>query len=110
MTSPSSHCKASGRLVKTRRTPKGAGGPPGRRPLQQRQAASARRPECGRDAMEDAFLAALRENPADGLAWRAMADWLDEDGQADRAELLRASRRLLALPVMRRSKERAALE
>jgi uncharacterized protein (TIGR02996 family) len=59
---------------------------------------------------EAAFLSALHESPADEVTWSALADWLDDDGQADRAELLRAVRRLLALPVLRRSKERSALE
>jgi uncharacterized protein (TIGR02996 family) len=47
---------------------------------------------------EDAFLAALRDSPADDVAWLALADWLDEDGQGQRAELLRLSRRLRTGP------------
>jgi uncharacterized protein (TIGR02996 family) len=48
---------------------------------------------------EAAFHAALRENPSDELTWQALADWLEEDGQADRAELLRLTRRMLPTPV-----------
>jgi uncharacterized protein (TIGR02996 family) len=36
-----------------------------------------------------ALLQALCEAPTDGVAWRALADWLEESGQPDRAELLR---------------------
>src|SRR5262245_61412619 len=51
---------------------------------------------------EDAFLAALRDDPGDELTWQALADWLDENGQADRAELLRLTRRMLPTPVAQR--------
>jgi len=37
----------------------------------------------------DALLAAIREGPHDDLPRLALADWLDEDGQANRAELIR---------------------
>src|SRR5262245_20284550 len=47
---------------------------------------------------EDAFLSALRDNPADDVVWLALADWLDEDGQTDRAELLRLTRQLRSMP------------
>jgi uncharacterized protein (TIGR02996 family) len=60
--------------------------------------------------VEAAFLAALHAEPNDEATWLALADWLEEDGQADRAELVRLVRRLRALPVMRRTKGRAALE
>jgi uncharacterized protein (TIGR02996 family) len=43
---------------------------------------------------EDTFLSALRAAPTDELTWLALADWLDDDGQSDRAELLRGLRRL----------------
>jgi uncharacterized protein (TIGR02996 family) len=59
---------------------------------------------------EDAFLSALHESPSDEVTWLALADWLDEDGQPQRAELVRCVRRLRALPVMRQTKARAALE
>src|SRR4051794_18071476 len=59
---------------------------------------------------EEAFLSALRESPDDEVTWLALADWLDEHGQPQRAELVRAVRRLRALPVMKRTKARAALE
>jgi uncharacterized protein (TIGR02996 family) len=39
--------------------------------------------------MEEAFLQAILENPAADDDWCALADWLEEDGQADRAELVR---------------------
>src|SRR5262249_20417485 len=42
--------------------------------------------------------------------WSALADWLDDDGQTQRAELTRLVRRLRTLPVMKRTSQRAALE
>src|SRR4051794_33389399 len=59
---------------------------------------------------EDAYLSALRDDPSDEVAWLALADWLDEDGQPQRAELLRLVRQLRALPDWRRTKKRTALE
>jgi uncharacterized protein (TIGR02996 family) len=59
---------------------------------------------------EDAFLLALREDPNDEVTWLALADWLDEHGQADRAELLRLVRRLRTLPVLERSAQRDETE
>jgi uncharacterized protein (TIGR02996 family) len=59
---------------------------------------------------EDNFLAALHESPGDDVTWLALADWLEEDGQSERAELVRIVRRLRSLAVMKRSKERATLE
>jgi uncharacterized protein (TIGR02996 family) len=60
--------------------------------------------------VEAAFLAALHAEPNDEATWLALADWLDEHGQADRAELVRLVRRLRVLPVMEVSPERAVLE
>jgi uncharacterized protein (TIGR02996 family) len=60
--------------------------------------------------MEAAFLQALHADPTDETTWFALADWLEDDGQGERAELLRLVRRLRALPVMKRTKERARLE
>jgi uncharacterized protein (TIGR02996 family) len=60
--------------------------------------------------VEAAFLAALHAEPNDEATWLALADWLDEDGRADRAELVRLVRRLRVLPVMKRSRERAEME
>jgi uncharacterized protein (TIGR02996 family) len=60
--------------------------------------------------VEAAFLATLHAEPNDEATWLALADWLDEDGQADRAELVRLVRRLRTLPVMEVTPERAALE
>jgi uncharacterized protein (TIGR02996 family) len=60
--------------------------------------------------MEATFLQSLNASPNDELTWLALADWLDEDGQSGRAELVRLVRRLRAVPVMRRTKARAALE
>jgi uncharacterized protein (TIGR02996 family) len=51
---------------------------------------------------EDTFLSALRDNPTDEVTWLALADWLEDDGQADRAELLRLTRRLGSMPPRRR--------
>jgi uncharacterized protein (TIGR02996 family) len=60
--------------------------------------------------VEAAFLATLHAEPNDETTWLALADWLEEDGQADRAELVRLVRRLRTLPVMSRTRERARLE
>src|SRR5262245_15167019 len=43
---------------------------------------------------EATFLSALHENPSDEVTWLALADWLDDDGQAERAELVRLTRHL----------------
>jgi uncharacterized protein (TIGR02996 family) len=43
---------------------------------------------------EAAFLAAIRANPADDLPRLVYADWLDERGQGERAELIRTPGRL----------------
>jgi uncharacterized protein (TIGR02996 family) len=60
--------------------------------------------------VEAAFLAALHAEPNDEATWLALADWLEEDGQADRAELVRLVRHLRTLPVMEVTPERAGLE
>ena len=52
--------------------------------------------------MEEAFLAALHADPNDEPTWLALSDWLEETGQADRAELARLVRRLRTLPLHRR--------
>src|SRR5262249_30480858 len=51
---------------------------------------------------EETFHAALREHPGDELTWQALADWLEEGGQTERAELLRLTRRMLQTPVRKR--------
>jgi uncharacterized protein (TIGR02996 family) len=43
---------------------------------------------------EETFLSALHESPDDEVTWSALADWLEEDGQTERAELVRLVRRL----------------
>jgi uncharacterized protein (TIGR02996 family) len=43
---------------------------------------------------EDAFLAKIRENPADDTARLVYADWLDEHGQPEKAEFLRLEHQL----------------
>ena len=55
----------------------------------------------------DALLAALHADPADDVAWLALADWLDENGQNQRAELLRLHH---SLPHLRPGKNRRAVE
>src|SRR5262245_31134461 len=45
---------------------------------------------------EAALVAAISSQPGDAVAWHAWADWLEEQGQADRAELLRLRQGLLA--------------
>jgi uncharacterized protein (TIGR02996 family) len=59
---------------------------------------------------EQTFLSALHESPNDEVTWAALADWLEEDGQPQRAELVRIGRRLRSMPVMKRTKPRARLE
>jgi uncharacterized protein (TIGR02996 family) len=59
---------------------------------------------------EQTFLAALHAEPNDEATWLALADWLEDDGQPERAELVRLLRRLCTLPVMKRRRERARLE
>jgi uncharacterized protein (TIGR02996 family) len=54
---------------------------------------------------EQTFLAALHEAPDDEVTWLALADWLDESGQPQRAELVRLGRQVRA---MRASKVRKA--
>jgi uncharacterized protein (TIGR02996 family) len=39
--------------------------------------------------MEDAFLKALHDSPAEDSSWLVLADWLEEQGQGERAELAR---------------------
>ena len=46
-------------------------------------------------------------DPADDLGWLAVADWLEEHGEADRAELVRLTRLLrrdLTTPTGRRGR------
>ncbi|MGL4552365.1 MAG: SUMF1/EgtB/PvdO family nonheme iron enzyme [Gemmataceae bacterium] len=47
---------------------------------------------------EDDFLLAILADPAAEDTWLVLADWLEEDGQADRAELLRLQIQLRAEP------------
>src|SRR5262249_28598516 len=48
---------------------------------------------------EETFLDSLLDDPGDEVTWQALADWLEDDGQAERAELLRLTRRLRTLPL-----------
>src|SRR5258708_2602039 len=59
---------------------------------------------------EETFLSALHESPNDEVTWLALADWLEEDAQSQRAELVRLVRGSRTLPVLRRGKARVALE
>ena len=43
----------------------------------------------------DALLAGIVANPTDALRWLVMADWLEDHGQPERAELVRVHRELL---------------
>ena len=47
---------------------------------------------------ESGFLSEIRERPGDDAPRLVFADWLDDQGQADRAEFVRAQVRLAALP------------
>src|SRR4051794_5934732 len=59
---------------------------------------------------EETFLSALHEDANDEVTWLALADWLEEDGQTRRAELVRLVRQLRALPPVRRTARRQSLE
>jgi uncharacterized protein (TIGR02996 family) len=48
--------------------------------------------------VEAMLLGALHDDPADAMAWLALADWLEEQGQPQRAELLRLRQTLLRPP------------
>src|SRR5262245_16108928 len=48
--------------------------------------------------LEDAFLADIAEHPADDAPRLIYADWLEEQGRAERAELIRVQVRRAALP------------
>jgi uncharacterized protein (TIGR02996 family) len=49
---------------------------------------------------EAALLAAIHGNPADEAAWLALGDWLEEQTQAEQAELLRLTKQLLRAPIV----------
>jgi uncharacterized protein (TIGR02996 family) len=57
--------------------------------------------------MEEAFLRALHAEPGDEATWLALADWLEDDGQPQRAELVRLVRRLRSRAV---TDQRARME
>src|SRR5262249_38660483 len=59
---------------------------------------------------EDAFLSVLHDNPSDEVTWLALSDWLDEDGQAQRAELVRLVRQPRGPPLTEEKRKRATLE
>ncbi len=50
-------------------------------------------------AQETGFLAAILANPADDVPRLVYADWLDEQGQADRGEFIRLQIKLVGHPV-----------
>jgi uncharacterized protein (TIGR02996 family) len=52
---------------------------------------------------EETFRGALRDDPADEVTWLALADFLDDDGQGQRAELLRLTRQLRSMPPRKRA-------
>ncbi|MBY0230051.1 MAG: SUMF1/EgtB/PvdO family nonheme iron enzyme [Gemmataceae bacterium] len=49
-------------------------------------------------AEEAGLLRAWADEPGSDVHWRILADWLEEDGQGERAELLRLHRSVLAAP------------
>ena len=59
---------------------------------------------------EEAFHRVLLDDPRDELTWSALADWLEDDGQPLRAELLRLTRRLRTLPLDARGDVAARVE
>src|SRR5262245_13301502 len=50
------------------------------------------------DQPADAFLAAIRDNPTADAPRLVYADWLEDHGQAERAEFIRVQCRLAGLP------------
>jgi uncharacterized protein (TIGR02996 family) len=60
--------------------------------------------------VEEAFLQALHAEPNDEATWLALADWLEEYDQEQRAELVRLVRRLRALPLWEQTEERKQME
>ena len=48
--------------------------------------------------LETALLQAIHDNPADDTARLVLADWLEENGQPERAELLRLTLVLIRAP------------
>jgi len=60
---------------------------------------------------EATFLLALHEDPSDDVTWLALADWLEDDGQPQRAELVRLERHLRGKrPARRAEAERRLAE
>jgi uncharacterized protein (TIGR02996 family) len=60
--------------------------------------------------VEEALLQALHAAPNDEVTWLALADWLEEHGQEQRAELVRLVRQLRQVFVWKPSPQRAELE
>jgi uncharacterized protein (TIGR02996 family) len=60
--------------------------------------------------VEEAFLKELLAKPADEATWLALADWFQEHGQQQRAELVRLMRRLQVLPLREQSDERTRMQ
>jgi uncharacterized protein (TIGR02996 family) len=60
--------------------------------------------------MEEALLAALHADPNDETTWAALTDWLEEQGQPERAELVRLNRRLRKLSFRSRTAARSRVE
>src|SRR5438046_849825 len=54
---------------------------------------------------DEAFLADIREHPDDDVPRLVYADWLDENGQSDRAELIRVQIELASMPETARAEE-----
>ena len=54
--------------------------------------------------LEFAFLCATRENPADDTPWLVLADWLEERGEGERAELVIRLQRALRRPLAPRKR------
>jgi uncharacterized protein (TIGR02996 family) len=57
--------------------------------------------------VEEAVLQAIHDNPTDETSWRVLADWLEENGCAGRAEMVRLQ---LALRDLHTDEARAPLE
>jgi uncharacterized protein (TIGR02996 family) len=62
------------------------------------------------EGVEEVFLKALHAEPNDEATWLVLADWLEEHGQEQRAELVRLVRRLRSLPLGEQTEERTRMQ
>src|SRR5262249_47323452 len=97
--------RRSGQAFGNRRDVNGRGNlhwPTGRWDKGERLRCAGHQPDKIASMNEETFLDSLLEDPGDEVTWSALADWLEDDGQTQRAELLRLTRRMLPTPVSQR--------